>query len=63
MKKIVVTGGSGGAGWAVIRELLAEYYPTVPIREPLEDTASLFSIKKARELLGYQPQYSWRDQD
>jgi nucleoside-diphosphate-sugar epimerase len=42
-------------------ELMAEVYPSVPLR-PLEgDFATLLSIDKARRLLGYEPEWSWRD--
>lgn len=43
------------------RELVEEVYPNVQIREPLDTYGTLLSIKKAREVLGYSPQHSWRD--
>jgi nucleoside-diphosphate-sugar epimerase len=43
------------------RELLAEVFPDVPLRRPVGDFETLLSIDKARQLLGYAPQYSWRD--
>jgi nucleoside-diphosphate-sugar epimerase len=42
-------------------ELLAQYYPAIPIRNEYQDWASLFSIQKAHHQLGYTPRYSWRD--
>jgi nucleoside-diphosphate-sugar epimerase len=43
------------------RELMAEVYPSVPVREIDGEYGSLLGITKARKLLGYVPQYSWRD--
>jgi len=43
------------------RELMAEVYPTVPYRETAGEYETLLSIDKARMLLGYDPQHSWRD--
>ena len=40
--------------------LLREFAPKVEIRKPLRDSASVISIAKARRLLGFQPQHSWR---
>jgi nucleoside-diphosphate-sugar epimerase len=41
--------------------LVKEFYPDVELRGDLGENDSLFSIEKARRLLGYQPAYSWRD--
>ncbi|WP_129338322.1 NAD-dependent epimerase/dehydratase family protein [Cellulomonas endophytica] len=41
--------------------LLAEHFPDVPVRGELQGTQTLLSIEKARRLLGYEPQHSWRD--
>jgi len=43
------------------RELMAEVFPGVPLREGTEDFETLLSIEKARRLLGYAPRFSWRD--
>jgi nucleoside-diphosphate-sugar epimerase len=43
------------------RELMAEVYPAVPYRPTDGDYDTLLSIDKARRLLGYEPQHSWRD--
>lgn len=43
------------------RELLAEVFPGVPLKGKIEEFETLLSIKKARKLLGYQPEYSWRN--
>ncbi len=45
-----------------ITELVAEFYPGVPWRRELGPHESAFSIGKARRLLGYDPQHSWRDE-
>ncbi|CAN5282625.1 NAD(P)-dependent oxidoreductase [soil metagenome] len=42
-------------------ELMAEVYPSVPYRPTAGDFDTLLSIQKARGLLGYEPQWSWRD--
>ena len=42
-------------------ELLAEVYPSVPIRTTLVGRQTLLAIDHAREMLGYQPQHSWLD--
>ncbi|MBI5928327.1 MAG: NAD(P)-dependent oxidoreductase [Chloroflexi bacterium] len=43
------------------RELMAEVFPDVPLQEGIGDFETLLSIQKARQQLGYTPQYSWRD--
>ena len=43
-------------------ELLAECFPTVEIRGDIGPHDTLLSIAKARRLLGYEPQHSWRDE-
>lgn len=42
-------------------ELLAEVFPGVEVRGEVGVNDSLFSTAKARRLLGYEPQHSWRD--
>jgi nucleoside-diphosphate-sugar epimerase len=42
-------------------DLLAEVYPTVPTTRPVNGHETLLAIDKARSMLGYQPQHSWRD--
>ena len=41
-------------------QLLAEVFPGVPIKRPVGPNETLLSIDKARRILGYQPEYSWR---
>ncbi|WP_432546946.1 NAD-dependent epimerase/dehydratase family protein [Kineococcus sp. SYSU DK004] len=42
-------------------ELMAQVYPDVEVRRELGEHETLLSIDKARRLLGYEPQHSWRD--
>jgi nucleoside-diphosphate-sugar epimerase len=42
-------------------ELLADQFPDVPLKREVDDHETLLAIDKARELLGYAPQHSWRD--
>ncbi|HZC72057.1 MAG TPA: NAD(P)-dependent oxidoreductase [Jatrophihabitans sp.] len=41
-------------------ELLAEVFPDVPLAKPVGSHETLLSIDKARRVLGYEPQHSWR---
>ena len=41
-------------------ELMAEVFPSVPLKEGLADNETLLSIARARRLLGYEPQHGWR---
>lgn len=43
------------------KELMAQYFPGVPLRESTGDFDTLLGIDKARRMLGYNPQHSWRD--
>ncbi len=43
-----------------VQELLREVFPAVDVRKSLEPHETLLSIDKARRLLGYSPEYSWR---
>ncbi len=42
-------------------DLLAEVFPDVPLRRPIEGRESLLAIDHARELLGYEPEHRWAD--
>lgn len=42
-------------------ELMQQVYPGVPLRKTLEGTETLLSIDKARRILGFAPEYSWRN--
>ena len=43
-------------------ELAAEIFPGVPLAADVGPNETLLSIVKARELLGYEPEHSWRDE-
>ena len=43
------------------RELMAEVFPGVPVRDGLAKHGTLLGIDKARRLLGYAPDFTWRD--
>jgi hypothetical protein len=40
--------------------LMREVYPHVPLRDGLGEYETLLSISKARDILGYTPEHSWR---
>jgi nucleoside-diphosphate-sugar epimerase len=42
-------------------DLMAAVYPGVELRKELGEHETLLSIDKARELLGYEPGFSWRE--
>jgi nucleoside-diphosphate-sugar epimerase len=42
------------------RELVTEVFPGVPIADHVEGTDTLLDIRKARRVLGYSPEFSWR---
>lgn len=42
-------------------ELIARYYQGVPVKGEIGETETFFSNAKAKRMLGYQPQHSWRD--
>jgi nucleoside-diphosphate-sugar epimerase len=41
--------------------LLAEVFPGTPLTREVEGSGTLLAIDRARQVLGYNPQYSWRD--
>src|SRR5664279_3007077 len=43
------------------RELMEEVYPGVPVADSIQGNDTLLYITKARQRLGYDPQFSWRD--
>jgi nucleoside-diphosphate-sugar epimerase len=45
------------------RELMAEAYPDVPVADRVSGNDTLLDISRARDILGYDPQFSWRDLD
>jgi nucleoside-diphosphate-sugar epimerase len=42
------------------RELLERFYPGIPVKGELGEYETLLSNRKAREMLGFRPQHSWR---
>lgn len=42
-------------------DLMAEVFPTVPLRRPVVGRETLLAIDHARALLGYEPAYRWGD--
>jgi hypothetical protein len=42
------------------RDLLAEVFPGVPVKDDLAEHGTLLGIGKARRLLGYDPEFTWR---
>lgn len=42
------------------RELVAEVFPDVPVHGDIAGNGTLLSIDKARRVLGYAPEHSWR---
>ena len=43
------------------RELMAEVYPGVPVADKVSGHSTLLDIDAARAVLGYDPQFSWRE--
>jgi nucleoside-diphosphate-sugar epimerase len=41
-------------------ELIGEMFPGVPLKKDIAPNETLLSIEKARRVLGYEPQHSWR---
>jgi len=42
------------------RELMAEVFPEVPVAGHVDGTDTLLDIRKARSVLGYSPEFTWR---
>jgi nucleoside-diphosphate-sugar epimerase len=42
-------------------ELIERFYEGVPVKGTLGETETLYSNRKAKAMLGYQPRHSWRD--
>jgi nucleoside-diphosphate-sugar epimerase len=43
------------------RDLMAEVFPGVPVRGGVDGHATLLGIDKARRVLGYAPEFTWRE--
>lgn len=44
------------------KDLLRAVFPNVPVRKELGTNETLLSIDRARKMIGYEPQHSWREQ-
>ena len=44
------------------QELMDEFYDGVPIKRPMGPEETFFSTAKAKEMLGFAPQYDWRNE-
>jgi nucleoside-diphosphate-sugar epimerase len=44
-------------------DLIDRHFPDVPLRHPFSGHQTLVSHAKATRILGYRPEYSWRDSD
>jgi hypothetical protein len=42
-------------------ELLADQFPALPLTREVGEHETLLAIDKARTMLGYAPEFSWRD--
>jgi len=40
---------------------MRQVFPGVPLRREIEGHATLLSIDRARQALGFEPQHTWRD--
>jgi nucleoside-diphosphate-sugar epimerase len=44
------------------RALLAEVFPDVPLTREIDEFGSLLAIDRAKQVIGYEPRHSWRDE-
>jgi nucleoside-diphosphate-sugar epimerase len=44
-----------------VADLAAEVFPEIEFRRPVQPHETLLSIEKARRVLGYEPQFGWRN--
>lgn len=44
-------------------EAIAQVYPHVPVRQPLEGFCAPLSTENVKQVIGWSPRYSWRDQE
>jgi nucleoside-diphosphate-sugar epimerase len=44
------------------RELLAEVFPDVPLTREIPEFGTLLSVDRAKQVIGYEPAHSWRDE-
>jgi len=46
---------------ATTTEIIERFYDGVEVRREMGRDETFYSIEKARTMLGYEPQHSWRD--
>ena len=44
------------------RDLLTEVFPDVPLTREVAEFGTLLSVDRAKQVIGYQPRHSWRDE-
>jgi hypothetical protein len=44
------------------RDLLAEVFPDVLVARELSGHATLLAVDRAKQLIGYEPAHSWREE-
>jgi nucleoside-diphosphate-sugar epimerase len=44
------------------RDLLAEVFPSVPLNREIAEFGTLLAIDRAKQVMGYEPAHSWRDE-
>lgn len=42
-------------------DLVQAFFPGIQFKRPVQGYETLMSIDKARHILGYEPQYTWRN--
>jgi nucleoside-diphosphate-sugar epimerase len=60
---IFLTSADDSCSLLETEALIHHYWPGMAMRAPLPGFASLFSHERATQVLGYQPQYTWRNSD
>ena len=61
--EVFLINGDDTSSKVETRSLIEKYCPGVPLTAPLQEFASLWSHDKATRMLGYNPQYTWRNSD
>jgi hypothetical protein len=44
------------------RDILAEVFPDVPLTREIAEFGSLLATDRAKQVIGYEPGHSWRDE-
>lgn len=61
--EVFLINGDDTCSMLETQTLIARYYPNVPLKISFVGHASLWSHEKASRMLGYRPQYTWRNSD